>query len=132
MHKTTRRKINTAPKALPQGLDSIYEDRMIRIKLQSPKDHAELAVKALSCIFYTIRPLTVTEMQHASIIEQGDLDLDEDGILNRDLLIPVGAGMVMITDNSDTISLVHYTTREYFPSCRRKRSGNYNCVPVEK
>jgi hypothetical protein len=120
MHKTTRRKIKNALETLPEGLDSIYEELMIRIKLQNPKDHAELAVKALGWIFYTVRPLTVTEIQHALAIEQGDPDLDQDGIPNRDLLISVCAGMVTINDNSDTISLVHYTTQEYF-----QRSGKH-------
>ena len=118
MHKTTRRRIKTALETLPEGLDSIYEDLMIRIKLQNPKDHAELAIKVLGWIFYTVRPLTVTEVQHALAIEPGDPNLDEDGIPNRNLLVSVCAGMVMINDNSDTISLVHYTTQEYF-----QRSG---------
>jgi len=114
MHKTARRKIKTALETLPEGLDSIYEELMIRTKLQNPRDHAELIVKVLGWIFYIVRPLTVIEIQHALAIEQGDPNLDEDGIPNRDLLVSVCAGMVMINDNSDTISLVHYTTQEYF------------------
>ncbi|KAF2731690.1 hypothetical protein EJ04DRAFT_442513, partial [Polyplosphaeria fusca] len=119
IHKTTRRKIKAALDTLPDGMDSIYEELMTRIKLQNPKDHTELAIRVLGWIFYSFKPLTVTELQHALAIEHGDTDLDEDGIPNRDLLVSVCAGIVMIDDNSDTITLVHYTTQEYF-----QRSGS--------
>ncbi|KAM0463933.1 hypothetical protein ACHAO4_000658 [Trichoderma viride] len=116
--KTTRRKIKTALETLPEGLDSIYEELMNRVKLQNPHDHAELAMRVIGWIFYTSRPLTVTEMQNALAVEPGDTCLDDDGIPNRDLLVSVCAGIVMINDNSDTISFVHYTAQEYF-----QRSG---------
>ncbi|KAI1413342.1 hypothetical protein F5Y13DRAFT_198613 [Hypoxylon sp. FL1857] len=120
INKTTRRKIKNALETLPEGLDSIYEELMARIKLQNPRDHADLAIRVLGWIFYAARPLTVIEVQHALAIEQGDTHLDQDGIPNRDLLVSVCAGMVMINNNSDTISLVHYTTQEYF-----QRSGKH-------
>lgn len=58
--------------------------------------------------------MTVIEIQHALAIEPEDIDLDKEGIPDRDLLVSVCAGVVMINGNSDTISLVHYTTQEYF------------------
>ncbi|KAF3067912.1 26S proteasome non-ATPase regulatory subunit 10 [Trichoderma lentiforme] len=124
--KTTRRKIKTALETLPEGLDSIYDELMIRIKLQNPKDHAELAMKVIGWIFYAARPLTVTEMQHALAIEQDDTYLDEDGIPNPDLLVSVCAGLVMINDNSNTISFVHYTTQEYFNRGGKRLLGSAN------
>ncbi|KKP01340.1 ankyrin repeat protein [Trichoderma harzianum] len=111
---------------LPEGLDSIYDELMIRIKLQNPKDHAELAMKVIGWIFYAARPLTVTEMQHALAIEQDDTYLDEDGIPNPDLLVSVCAGLVMINDNSNTISFVHYTTQEYFNRGGKRLLGSAN------
>ncbi|KAL7928629.1 hypothetical protein V8C35DRAFT_317810 [Trichoderma chlorosporum] len=112
--KTTRRKIKSALETLPEGLDSIYEELMNRVKLQNPQDHAELAMRVLGWIFYAARPLTVIEVQNALAIERGDTCLDDDGIPNRDLLVSVCSGMVMINDSSDTISFVHYTAQEYF------------------
>ncbi|EHK48124.1 hypothetical protein TRIATDRAFT_305868 [Trichoderma atroviride IMI 206040] len=85
--KTTRRKIKTALETLPEGLDSIYEELMNRVKLQNPHDHAELAMRVIGWIFYTSRPLTVIEMQNALAVEPGDTCLDDDGIPNRDLLV---------------------------------------------
>lgn len=116
--KTTRRKIKNALETLPEGLDSIYEELMNRVKLQNPHDHAELAMRVLGWICYTSRPLTVVEMQNALAVEPDDTCLDDDGIPNRDLLVSVCAGIVMINDNSDTISFVYYTAQEYF-----QRSG---------
>lgn len=126
INKTTRRKIKTALETLPEALDSIYEELMIRVKLQNPKDHADLAVRVLGWIFYAARPLTITEVQHALAIEEGDVDLDEDGIPSRDLLVSVCAGMVMINDNSNTITLVHYTTQEYFQRSGKRLLDNVN------
>ncbi|KAK2605992.1 hypothetical protein QQS21_003618 [Conoideocrella luteorostrata] len=114
INKMTRRKIKSALETLPEGLDSIYEELISRIRLQNPTDHAELALRVLAWVFHAARPLAVVELQHALATEQGDGDLDEDGIPSRDLLVTACAGMVVIDDNSDTIGLVHYTTQEYF------------------
>jgi hypothetical protein len=124
--KTTRRKIKTALETLPEGLDSIYEELMDRVQLQNPRDHAELAMRALGWIFYAARPLTVIEMQNALAVEYGDTCLDDDGIPNRDLLVSVCAGMVMINDNSGTISFVHYTAQEYFQRSGQRLLGHAN------
>ena len=112
--KITRRKIKAALNTLPEGLYEIYDEMMKRIQLQNPKDHADLAVKVLGWIFFTLRPLTIQEVQHALAIEPGDDDLDESGIPSVDLLISVCAGMVTVNEESNTISLVHYTAQEYF------------------
>ncbi|KAG4432894.1 hypothetical protein IFR05_011612 [Cadophora sp. M221] len=112
--KTTRRKIKSALDNLPEGLDSIYDELMERIKLQNPRDHADLAIRVLGWIFFAVRPLTVQEVQHALAIEEGDRDLDCDGIPDTDLLVSVCVGMVVINRESDTVTLVHYTAQEYF------------------
>ncbi|KAF2266514.1 hypothetical protein CC78DRAFT_578220 [Lojkania enalia] len=87
VNKTTRRKIKNALEMLQEGLDSIYEELVIRIKLQNPKDHADLAIKVLGWIFYAVKLLTITPVQHALAVEHRDRDLDEDGIPDRDLLV---------------------------------------------
>ena len=126
INKTTRRKIKSALDTLPEGIHGVYEELMTRIKLQNPRDHVELAIRVLRWIFYVARPLTVDEIQHALATEHGDSDLDRDGIPNRDLLISVCAGMVMINDGSDTITLVHFTTQEYFQQSGKHLLGPAN------
>lgn len=125
--KVTRRKIKSALESLPEGLDQIYDEVMRRIKLQSPRDHAELAIKVLGWIFYAVKPLTVKEIQYALAIEPEDTQLDEDGIPDRDLLVSVCAGMIVINQESDTMSLVHYTAQEYF-----QRGGKHAFEDVER
>ena len=78
--KINRRKIKSALDNLPEGLDCIYDEPMGRIRLQNPRGRADLAIRVLGWIFYTVRPLTVQEVQHALAIEEGDCNLDSDGI----------------------------------------------------
>jgi ankyrin repeat protein len=112
--KITRHKIKSALDNLPEGLDSIYDELMRRIRLQNPRDHADLAIKVLGWIFYAVRPITVQELQHTLAIEEGDCNVDKDCIPDRDLLVSVCAGMVVMSHESDKITLVHYTTQKYF------------------
>lgn len=112
--KITRRKIKSALEALPDGLDGIYDETMRRIRQDNPPDHAELAIKVLAWTFLAFRPLKVQELQHALAVENGDSSLDEAGIPDRDFMISICAGMVEINQESDTVSLVHYTAQEYF------------------
>lgn len=112
--KITRRKIKAALDSLPEGLNSVYDELMIRIRVQNPRDHADLAIRVLGWIFYAVRPLTVQELQYALAIEVGDRDLDGDGIPDSETLVSVCAGMVTINPESETITLVHFTAQEYF------------------
>ena len=75
-----------------------------------------LAEKVLSWISFSVRPLTVSELQHAIAImdhERGET-LDHESLIDEDILISVCAGLVRIDEKSRVIQLVHYTTQEYF------------------
>ena len=109
----TPRKVKAALELLPEGLNQVYGELLDRIEGQSPED-AALALRALYWIFHAVRPLTVAEIQCALAIEAEDAELDKDGEPDRDLLVSVCAGMVVIDNETDTISLVHYTAQEYF------------------
>ncbi|KAI9778477.1 MAG: hypothetical protein M1816_004032 [Peltula sp. TS41687] len=113
--KLTRRKVKSALDSLPDGLNQMYDEVIKRIKAQN-SDHAALAIRTLRWIYFAVRPLTVQEIITALAVEPGDVYLDEDGLLDRDLLISVCAGMVVVNKESDTIGLVHYTAQEYFGS----------------
>lgn len=112
--KITRRKVKSALEMLPEGLDEIYDETMRRIRFENPSDHADLAMKVLTWIFFAFRPLRVQELQHAIATEVGDTSLDDAGIPDRDFLVSTCVGMIGISDESDTVSLVHYTAQEYF------------------
>ena len=78
----------------------------------------QLARKILTWLTYSLRPLRVTELQHALALEPEDTFLDEDALPDEGLLISLCAGLVAIDKESDIIRLVHHTTQEYFERSR--------------
>ncbi|KIX98300.1 uncharacterized protein Z520_05601 [Fonsecaea multimorphosa CBS 102226] len=115
-----RRELRQALDSLPEELDEIYEQAMLRIKNQDER-RAALAYKVLYWISYSLRPLTVMELQHALAVEPGDDDLDEDGLYEPELMVSVCAGLVTVDEESHQIRLVHYTTQSYFERTRITR-----------
>lgn len=111
--KNTLRKLKSALHSLPEGLEKTYDEVWHRIKAQNPDD-AELAARVIYWVFHASRPLTIAEIQHALAVEPGDTFLDEDNIPNEEVLVSVCAGIILVQRESDTLSLVHYTTQEYF------------------
>ncbi|MCJ1358702.1 MAG: hypothetical protein MMC33_008702 [Icmadophila ericetorum] len=107
------RQVKTALKQLPQSLEITYDQAMERIVRQD-NSCATTARKILSWIFYAFRPLTIKEVQHAIATEPGDTEFDADGLVEEDIIISVCAGLVTIQKESTIISMVHYTTQEYF------------------
>ena len=98
---------------LPESLEVTYDQAMERIDEQG-SEVATIARKILSWIFYSFRPLTIKEVQHAIAVEPGDSDFDADGLIDEDVIVSVCAGLVTIQQESNTIGMVHYTTQEYF------------------
>ena len=109
---STLRRVKESLDTLPDKLTEVYSDCLDRIRSQNSED-AALANRTLHWIVHAIRPLTVREMQCALAIRPGDLTLDEDGEPDKDLLISVCAGIVVIEKSTETITLVHYTAQEF-------------------
>ncbi len=117
--KLTRREVRAALHSLPKELDETYDQAMQRIQNQD-EGQAALAHRVLYWISYSLRPLTLAELQHALAVELGDVDLDEDGLYETDLIASVCAGLVTVDRESNQIRLVHYTTQSYFERIRTK------------
>src|SRR6266480_7122313 len=111
--KHNRRDVRMTLNNLPKELDDTYDEAIKRIRSQDRGD-VELAEKVLYWISYAVRPLTVSEIQHALATEPGDVGLDEEALSDEDILVSVCAGLVTIDQKSNIIRLVHYTTEEYF------------------
>lgn len=77
-------------------------------------DHANMAKKILYWIFYASRPLTMSEIQHAMAVEIGDVDFDEDGIPDEELILSICTGLVAYEEEYGYLTLVHYTLQQYF------------------
>ena len=118
--KHNRRDVRMTLNNLPKELDDTYDEAMKRIRSQDGGD-VELAEKVLYWISYAVRPLTVSEIQHALATEPGDVGLDEEALPDEDLLVSVCAGLVTIDQKSNIIRLVHYTTQQYFERTRMVR-----------
>jgi ankyrin repeat protein len=119
--KHTRRAVREALENLPKGLDEMYDNVLGRIYNQDEED-VQLAKKLLSWVSYALRPLTVTELQHALATEPDDRKIDKEAILDASLMLSVCAGIMTIDRESSVIRLVHYTADEYF---QRKRQVEF-------
>ena len=98
---------------------------MQRIHQQDLQD-SSLADKVLSWIDYTVRPLTVLELQYALAFDTNLLALDEEALPDPGLLVSVCAGLVVIDPHSHIIRLVHHTAQEYF---ERRRTDHFPDAP---
>lgn len=112
MRLITVRKIKVALVTLPERLKTMYDDMVDRIQMQD-SENVSLALRALSWVFFAVRPLTIQELQYALAVELGDPSFDEDGLPDKDLVLSVCAGVVSIQEG-DVIAFIHYTAREYF------------------
>jgi ankyrin repeat protein len=119
--KHTRKAVRKALENLPKGLDETYDEAMQRIYNQD-EDDVQLAKKLLLWVSYSLRPLTVRELQHALAVELDDRATDEEALLDKTLMISVCAGIMTIDQESNVIRLVHYTTEDYF---QRKRLDEF-------
>lgn len=108
MRSITLRKIKAALTLLPEGLDNMYDDAVERIQDQDP-EYASLTMKVLSWIYFAIRPLNAQKLQHALAAEPDDSFLDEDGLIDKDLIISVCGGLVSV--QGDTVILYLFITQ---------------------
>jgi len=109
----TKRRAREALKTLPEGTDAIYEEAWNRICAQK-RDQADMGKKVISWIVCATRALRLPELRHGLAVEEKDTDLDPEGIPDIDSLTSFCAGLVVIDEQSNRISLVHPTAYEYF------------------
>src|SRR5580698_1643659 len=75
--KLNARQVRMALENLPEGMDNTYDEAMERIERQDDS-RTELAKRVLSWITYAVRPLSVTELQHALAVVLDTTNLDPD------------------------------------------------------
>ncbi|KAF2197538.1 hypothetical protein GQ43DRAFT_435056 [Delitschia confertaspora ATCC 74209] len=110
--------IELALEMLPKGTDTdaynqAYEEAMKRIQDQQ-KGFRNLAMRVLSWITRTMRPLLTRELQHALAVKSSASTLDLRNFTEIGLIISVCAGLVTVDSESDIVRLVHYSTQQYF------------------
>ncbi|EAA66248.1 hypothetical protein AN1130.2 [Aspergillus nidulans FGSC A4] len=93
---------------------SLYDEAMQRLMSSST---AQLALRVIAWVVYSLRPLKIIELQHAVAIdelESEDEDIPEECLIDQTKIINACVGLIRIDEESQTIGLVHYTTQEYF------------------
>ena len=76
--KHSRRAVREALTSLPNSLDEMYDEVLERIYSQDADD-VQLAKKLLSWVSYSLKPLTVTELQHALAVEPDEAERGSTG-----------------------------------------------------
>jgi ankyrin repeat protein len=109
--------VEDALEKLPKGeyaYRQAYDEAMEkRIKGQKP-GFSDLALRTLSWVTLSKRPLTTSELQHALAVTDGASTLNPRNLRPIGLITSVCAGLVTVDEERDIIRLVHYTTQEYF------------------
>lgn len=98
----------------PDKLTTVYQGALNRIGGQKLGDR-KLAYRMLSWVVQSKRPLTRQEFLHALAVKAGSPNLQRDYIIHDlDSAVALCAGLVVINQRSDTVQLMHHTTRTYF------------------
>jgi len=108
----TAGKVRKALKVLPKDVPGIYDEAMHRI--ESNSDHSGDALCVLSFLVHAYTPLTVVELQHFVAVTSGDIDIDDAEIMDKDILLSICAGLVVVDNKTGIVRLVHFTAQEYF------------------
>ena len=104
--------MKAALQSLPEGLFSVYNDAMLRIRGKNEFE-SKIALRTMQWIVRAYRPLTIIELQHALAVQVGDPDLDPDGIPDIDQIVSACLGLVTVSKESGVVSFLHSTVQEY-------------------
>ncbi|KAJ7076727.1 ankyrin repeat-containing domain protein [Mycena belliarum] len=115
--KNTIKAVHQALQFLPQTLDQTYEEAIERILSQS-SDDKELALRTLTWVAYTKRPLAVAELQEALAIEPGSTSLDPDNLLDINIVLAVCAGLIIV-DEEMSVNYFEEIQTKRFPDAHQ-------------
>ena len=117
-NKRTPRAVQDALQNLPTKIGDTYDQAMQRIEATN-EDDRRIVMNFLLWIAFSIRPLSVTEVEHATSINSGASDIDPDEVLSASDLTSMCAGLVIV-DASDIVRLVHFSAQSYFKENRER------------
>ncbi|KAH6983490.1 hypothetical protein BKA56DRAFT_519808, partial [Ilyonectria sp. MPI-CAGE-AT-0026] len=104
----------------PDKISTVYDGALGRIGSQKSEDR-RLAQRILSWIVDSKRPLSRQEFSQALAVKPGDLTFQKDYIIDDlDGAVALCAGLVVINRESNTVQLMHHTTRKYFEDFKHR------------
>ncbi len=116
----TRAEIRRSLRNLSASLGQAFEDTIQRIDEESPS-RRQLAMRCLMWVSRARRPLSVEELRQALATEVGEIQFDEDNLLQSKYIIDCCFGLVVIEEESSTVRLVHYTLQDFLQSRHQQR-----------
>ncbi|KAL8796216.1 MAG: hypothetical protein Q9182_007404 [Xanthomendoza sp. 2 TL-2023] len=112
-------------RTLPSTLKGTYDDAMERTENLEPEQR-RIALKAMAWVCYAFRALSLKELQHALALEPGDTVLDEDLLMDGQSITSLCAGLVVVDQRTNIVTLVHYSTKSYLDATRHIRFPEYH------
>lgn len=109
----SKRGVRKALSSLPEGIEDTYREAWNRVLAQNSYQ-AAIGRRVLLWVTHSARPIRVSEVIFALAIEDGDEEMDEEGFLDATTLTSFCAGLVVIDERGEYLSLVHPTTQEFF------------------
>ncbi|SLM37659.1 Ankyrin repeat-containing domain [Lasallia pustulata] len=105
----------------------------VRQKLQTlpttlDPERRSIAMKTLAWVCYAFRSLSLGELQHALAIEPGRVELDEELLMDGSSITGLCAGLVQIDPGTNVVTLVRYTTKNYFENIRLSRFPGFHAT----
>ncbi|KAK3903637.1 hypothetical protein C8A05DRAFT_43162 [Staphylotrichum tortipilum] len=117
-HIMSRRTGRAAKKALtymPQDLNETYCSTLGR--LEKGSQDRELLRRALLWLAVAVRPLRLSELNEAVVVEDGDTHIDSDSRFDSPgLLIDIANGLLEYDPSSQTVSLGHSSIKAFLTS----------------
>lgn len=124
--KLNPKAVRKALNALPEGraaMKETYDQALLRIETQDPDDR-DLAERVITWLCYSLRPLTLVDLQYAVSFDPDDDDFGQDDLIPVDLILSVCGGLVILDSSGLAVRFVHYTTQEYFKHFQAVRFPN--------
>jgi hypothetical protein len=95
-----------ALETVPRTMPAAYEDVLKRIE-QSGSDDMNLAIKILSWLFYTKKPLSMDALRQALVVNEND-ELRRDYMLDPEDIIDCCKSLVVHETSSGFVRFTHY------------------------
>ncbi|CAG9977300.1 unnamed protein product [Clonostachys byssicola] len=118
LQSNTVKEMRRALKSSPTHLDQAFEVTLKRIDSQS-KSRSSLAHRVLGWVACAERNLSVSELLHGLVTEEGEDEIDMENFVSVKTILKVCGGLVMASARDGKVAMVHSTIHEWF----RNREG---------
>ncbi|KAJ3578051.1 hypothetical protein NPX13_g2512 [Xylaria arbuscula] len=113
---TTRASALKKLERLPTTLGDSYDRTLDRVEGQD-LERRTLAYHVFQWLTYAKRALTVTELQYAISVEEGQSGINADAMPPEEIITQVCMGLVTVDQGTRSVRLIHFSVREHFEKC---------------